>query len=82
VLKKCSRRKGIKGFILRKDLLTKIKQCDVELSNVLQAFQVRVLFMLSLSIGLQISLWAELLLDVRVALIAVRLEVKGTLISK
>ncbi|KAN0130927.1 hypothetical protein V8E53_011305 [Lactarius tabidus] len=56
VLKKCSRRKGIKGFILRKDLLTKIKQCDVELSNVLQAFQ------------------AELLLDVRVALIAVRLE--------
>ncbi|KAF8271626.1 hypothetical protein EI94DRAFT_546509 [Lactarius quietus] len=39
VLKKCSRRKGIKGFLLRKDLLTKIKHCDVELSNVLQAFQ-------------------------------------------
>ncbi|KAF8271623.1 hypothetical protein EI94DRAFT_1796948 [Lactarius quietus] len=31
--------KGIKGFFLRKDLLTKIKQCDVELSNVLQVFQ-------------------------------------------
>ena len=40
MLKKCSKRKGIKGFLLRKDLLTRIKQCDVELSNVLQAFQV------------------------------------------
>ncbi|KAH9040464.1 hypothetical protein EDB85DRAFT_140006 [Lactarius pseudohatsudake] len=39
VLKKCSKRKGLKGILLRKDLLTKIKQCDVELSNVLQAFQ-------------------------------------------
>ncbi|KAI9451697.1 hypothetical protein BJY52DRAFT_92179 [Lactarius psammicola] len=39
VLKKCSKRKGFNGFLLRKDLLTKIKQCDVELSNVLQAFQ-------------------------------------------
>jgi len=39
VLKKCSRRKGIKGILLRKNLLTKIKQCDVELSTVLQAFQ-------------------------------------------
>ncbi|KAH8986556.1 hypothetical protein EDB86DRAFT_2245542 [Lactarius hatsudake] len=39
VLKKCSKRKGIKGIVLRKDLLTKIRQCDVELSNVLQAFQ-------------------------------------------
>ncbi|KAI9453852.1 hypothetical protein BJY52DRAFT_794436 [Lactarius psammicola] len=38
VLKKCSKR-GFKGFLLRKDLLTKIKQCDGELSNVLQAFQ-------------------------------------------
>ncbi|KAI9451676.1 hypothetical protein BJY52DRAFT_1190802 [Lactarius psammicola] len=56
LLKKCSRRKGIKGVLLRKDPLTKTKQCDVELSNVLQAFQ------------------AELLLDVRVALIAVRPE--------
>jgi hypothetical protein len=45
VLKKCSKRKGIKGFILRKELLTKIQQCDVELSNVLQAFQVRALFL-------------------------------------
>jgi hypothetical protein len=43
VLKKCSKRKGIKGVLLRKDLLTKIKQCDVELSNVLQAFQVELL---------------------------------------
>ncbi|KAI9443832.1 hypothetical protein H4582DRAFT_1040646 [Lactarius indigo] len=42
VLKKCSRRKGIKGMLLRKDLLTNIRQCDVELSNVLQAFQVRI----------------------------------------
>ncbi|KAH9169931.1 hypothetical protein EDB89DRAFT_2072594 [Lactarius sanguifluus] len=39
VLEKCSKRKGLKGVLLRKDLLTKIKQCDVELSNVLQAFQ-------------------------------------------
>ncbi|KAH9166544.1 hypothetical protein EDB89DRAFT_2246126 [Lactarius sanguifluus] len=39
VLKKCSRRRGIKRIVLRKDLLTRIKQCDVELSNVLQAFQ-------------------------------------------
>ncbi|KAH9164617.1 hypothetical protein EDB89DRAFT_402434 [Lactarius sanguifluus] len=43
VLKKCSKRKGIKGIVLRKDLLTNIRQCDVELSNVLQAFQVRLL---------------------------------------
>jgi len=57
VLKKCSKRKGFKGILLRKDLLTRIKQCDVELSNVLHAFQ------------------AELLLDVRVALIVVRPEV-------
>ncbi|KAH9040474.1 hypothetical protein EDB85DRAFT_140604 [Lactarius pseudohatsudake] len=57
VLKKCSKRKGIKGVLLRKDLLTKIKQCDVELSSVLQAFQ------------------AELSLDTRVALIAIRREV-------
>ncbi|KAH9036956.1 hypothetical protein EDB85DRAFT_2142740 [Lactarius pseudohatsudake] len=39
VLKKCSKRKGIRGMLLRKDLLTNIRQCDVELSNVLQAFQ-------------------------------------------
>ncbi|KAH9167312.1 hypothetical protein EDB89DRAFT_133530 [Lactarius sanguifluus] len=39
VLKKCSKRRGIKGILLRKDLSTKIRQCDVELSNVLQAFQ-------------------------------------------
>ncbi|KAI9440590.1 hypothetical protein H4582DRAFT_2097421 [Lactarius indigo] len=41
VLKECSKRKGIKGVLLRKDLLTKIKQCDVEISNVLQAFQAK-----------------------------------------
>ncbi|KAN0135856.1 hypothetical protein V8E53_006308 [Lactarius tabidus] len=40
VLKKCSKRKGFKGFLLRKNLLAKVKQCDGELSNVLQAFQV------------------------------------------
>ncbi|KAH9040453.1 hypothetical protein EDB85DRAFT_2140593 [Lactarius pseudohatsudake] len=56
VMKKCSKRKGIKGVLLRKDLLTKIKQCDVEISNVLQAFH------------------AELSLDTRVALIAMRRE--------
>ncbi|KAH9164627.1 hypothetical protein EDB89DRAFT_2247129 [Lactarius sanguifluus] len=39
VLKKCSKGKGIRGMLLRKDLLTNIRQCDVELSNVLQAFQ-------------------------------------------
>ena len=54
MLKKCSKRKGIKGFLLRKDLLTKIKQCDVELSNVLQAFQVRALFLMRASITLQV----------------------------
>ncbi len=43
MLKECSENKGIKGLLLRKDLLTKIKQCDGELSNVLQAFQVRAL---------------------------------------
>ncbi|KAH9000346.1 hypothetical protein EDB92DRAFT_492006 [Lactarius akahatsu] len=41
VLKECSKRKGIKRILLRKDLLTKIKQCDVEISNVLQAFQAK-----------------------------------------
>ncbi|KAN0133542.1 hypothetical protein V8E53_008710 [Lactarius tabidus] len=39
VLEQCSKRRGIKGFLLRQDTLTKIKQCDVELSNALQAFQ-------------------------------------------
>ncbi|KAH9014183.1 hypothetical protein EDB83DRAFT_2321561 [Lactarius deliciosus] len=43
VLKECSKRKGIKRMLLRKDLLTKIKQCDVEISNVLQAFQAKLL---------------------------------------
>ncbi|KAN0127286.1 hypothetical protein V8E53_014890 [Lactarius tabidus] len=56
VLKKCSKSKGIKGFLLQKDLLTKIKQCNVELSNMLQAFH------------------AELSLDTRVALVAMRQE--------
>ncbi|KAH9040460.1 hypothetical protein EDB85DRAFT_139784 [Lactarius pseudohatsudake] len=42
VLEKCSKRKGLKGVLLRKDLLTRIKQCDVELCNVLQAFQAEV----------------------------------------
>ncbi|KAF8268858.1 hypothetical protein EI94DRAFT_1726702 [Lactarius quietus] len=37
VLKKCAKAKGVKGFLLRKDLLTKIRQCDGELSNVLDA---------------------------------------------
>ncbi|KAN0133598.1 hypothetical protein V8E53_008586 [Lactarius tabidus] len=39
VLKKCSKRKGFIGALLRKSLLAKIKQCDGKLSNVLQAFQ-------------------------------------------
>ncbi|KAH8976990.1 hypothetical protein EDB86DRAFT_3093629 [Lactarius hatsudake] len=43
VLKECSKRKGIKRILLRKDLLTRIKQCDVEISNVLQAFQAKLL---------------------------------------
>ena len=51
MLKECSKRKGIKGFFLRKELLTKIMQCDVELSNVLQVFQVGVLFLLSVSVA-------------------------------
>ncbi|KAN0132701.1 P-loop containing nucleoside triphosphate hydrolase protein, partial [Lactarius tabidus] len=37
VLKKCAKAKGVKGFLLRNDLLTKVKQCDGELSNVLEA---------------------------------------------
>ncbi|KAF8269795.1 hypothetical protein EI94DRAFT_1724355 [Lactarius quietus] len=52
VLRKCSKRNGLKGFLLRKDLLMKIKQCDVELSNVLQAFQVRSLLLLFVAITL------------------------------
>jgi len=56
VLKKCSKRKGFKGFLLRKDLLTKIKQCDVELSNVLQAFHVRASTLVLVSIDLHIVL--------------------------
>ncbi|KAH9051106.1 hypothetical protein EDB83DRAFT_1321919 [Lactarius deliciosus] len=44
VLKRCSEKKGIiKRLLLRKDLLTKIKQCDGELSNVLQTFLVSAL---------------------------------------
>jgi hypothetical protein len=82
VLKKCSKRKGIKGFLLRKDLLTRIKQCDVELSNVLQAFQVRALILLFASISSQISLKAELLLDVRVAMIVVKTEVRAHIADK
>ena len=80
MLKKCSKRKGFKGFLLRKDLLTKIKQCDVEISNVLHAFHVRTLFWLFVSIALHISLKVELSLDTRVALIAMRREVRNTLI--
>ncbi|KAH9017590.1 hypothetical protein EDB84DRAFT_682843 [Lactarius hengduanensis] len=52
VLKMCSKRKGIRGMLLRKDLLTNIRQCDVELSNVLQAFQVE----LGLDIRIAIAL--------------------------
>jgi hypothetical protein len=52
VLKKCSKRKGIKGLLQRKDLLTKIKQCDVELSNVLQAFQVSAFVFVKLFVSL------------------------------
>ena len=78
MLKGCSKRKGIKGFLLRKDLLTKIKQCDVEISNVLQAFHVRASAFLFVSIELPIFLQAELSLDTRVALIAMRREVQGT----
>ena len=52
MLKKCSKRKGVKGFLLRKDLLIKIKQCDVKLSNVLQAFHVSALF---LSVRLEVK---------------------------
>ncbi|KAH9057352.1 hypothetical protein EDB87DRAFT_1117072 [Lactarius vividus] len=39
VLEKCSKKKGFKGLLLRRDLSTEVKQCDGELSNVLQAFQ-------------------------------------------
>ncbi|KAH9019152.1 hypothetical protein EDB84DRAFT_625514 [Lactarius hengduanensis] len=56
VLKKCSKKKGLRGMLLRKDLLTKIKQCDVEISNVLLAFHVRALFLSFVSIALHIPL--------------------------
>ncbi|KAH9014180.1 hypothetical protein EDB83DRAFT_280285 [Lactarius deliciosus] len=56
VLKKCSKKKGLRGMLLRKDLQTKIKQCDVEISNVLQAFHVRALFLTFVSIALHIPL--------------------------
>ena len=45
-MKKCAKANGVKGFLLRNDLLTKIKQCDGELSNVLEAVLVRSLFFL------------------------------------
>ena len=44
VLKKCAKAKGVKGFLLRNDLLTKIKHCDGELSNVIEAVLVGVYF--------------------------------------
>ena len=47
MVKKCSNKKGIKGVLLRNDLSAKIKQCDGDLSSVLQAFQVRALSLLS-----------------------------------
>ena len=51
----CSKTKGFRVFFLRKDLSTKIKQSDVELSNVLQAFQVSYILLFG-SITLHISL--------------------------
>ena len=53
------------------------KQCDVELSNVLQAFQVRAFFC-SHQLRYISPLQAELLLDVRVSLLVVNPEVRGS----
>ena len=80
MLRKCSKRKGIRGFLLRKDLLTRIKQCDVELSNVLQAFHVRASISVIVSIELQIFLQAALSLDTHMTLIAMRREVRDILV--
>ena len=44
VLRKCAKTQGVKGLLLRNDLLRKIKRCDGELSNVLEAVLVRGLF--------------------------------------
>lgn len=49
VLKKCAKAKSVKGFLLRNDLLTKIKHCDGELSNMLEAVLVRGYFSLCAS---------------------------------
>ncbi|KAI0297819.1 hypothetical protein B0F90DRAFT_1669281 [Multifurca ochricompacta] len=39
VLWECTKARGVRGFLLRKDLLGNIKRYDAELLNVLQAFQ-------------------------------------------
>ncbi|KAI9460153.1 hypothetical protein BJY52DRAFT_280879 [Lactarius psammicola] len=39
VVTQCTKIKGIKGLLLRNNLLKKIEQCDGELSNALQSFQ-------------------------------------------
>lgn len=41
VLMKCVRANSVKGLLFRKELLRKIKECDDELSNVLDAVLVR-----------------------------------------
>ncbi|KAF8261555.1 P-loop containing nucleoside triphosphate hydrolase protein, partial [Lactarius quietus] len=40
-LRKCAEVTRFEGFVLRNELLTKIKQCDGDLSNILQAFQAK-----------------------------------------
>ncbi|KAH9177057.1 hypothetical protein EDB89DRAFT_1937858, partial [Lactarius sanguifluus] len=44
VVTQCTKMKGVKGLLLRNNLLTKIEQYDGELSNALQAFQVGLTF--------------------------------------
>jgi hypothetical protein len=39
-LKECAKVKGFKAVLLRNDLLKKVKQCDANLSFILQVYQV------------------------------------------
>ncbi|KAN0138031.1 Caspase domain containing protein [Lactarius tabidus] len=43
VLEECSKCQGVKRFVLRKNLLATIRQCDSELNSALQAFHVELL---------------------------------------
>ncbi|KAH9075709.1 hypothetical protein EDB83DRAFT_2515408 [Lactarius deliciosus] len=66
VVTQCTKMKGVKGLLLRNNILTKIEQYDGELSNALQAFQAE------LSLDIRFALIAA----------AEKREVQGEPISK